>query len=139
MVGGSNFRLLDGEGVKSITRRVQEEELRLRSPLGNPAHRHGFKIKALGCMQDSGSPTATRPPPSSAIPSPDLSISILCRRCDQQTFQASCRRTNRNIRLNLQVRIRDRWSCSIKRIGSEDPSKGGMISLLPLHSSTIQC
>lgn len=82
-VGGSNFRLLDGgEGVKSITRRVQEEELRLRSTLGYPAHRHGLKVKDLGSVQDSGGPTATRPPPSSAIPSPDLAISILCRRCD---------------------------------------------------------
>lgn len=127
MVGGSNFRLLDGEVVKSITRRVQEEELRLGSTLGYPVHRHGFKIKDLGCMQDSGGPTATRPPANSAVPSPDFAISILCRRCDQQIFQACCRRKGRNVRLSHQSRIRERWTCSIERIGSEDVRKGGMI------------
>lgn len=108
MVGGSNFRLLNGEAVKSITRRVQEEELRLGSTLGDPVHHHGFKIKDLGCMQDSGGPTAIRSPANSAVPSPDLAVSILRRRCDQQIFQACCRRKGRNIQLSHQIRIRER-------------------------------
>lgn len=105
--------------------------MRLGSILGYPVHNHGFKIEDLGCMQDSGDPSATRPPTNSTVPSPDLAISILCRRCDQQIFQACCRRKGRYVQLIHQIGFGERWRCSIERIGSENTRKGWMMVLSP--------